>query len=127
MTRKQINKAAKGRINEKRCADELKAEGYIIWKTISNKWQKIDLWGLFDVAALHPDGKHIRLIQVKTNRRDIPQEKAIINLKTPSCVIKEMWIWYDSNYRGTRRGWKKKIFLPGVLTTLVNNKEVNND
>ena len=95
---------SKGSRNEKRCADELRGEGYVIWKTIRTKYQNIDLFGLFDVVALHPEGKHIKFIQVKSNRADNKAREAIMKLKMPSSCIKEMWIWVD------RVGWRKEYY-----------------
>jgi len=95
---------SKGSRNEKRCADELKAQGYVIWKTIRTKYQNIDLFGLFDVVALHPGGEHIRFIQVKSNRGDNKAREAIMKLKMPSSCIKEQWIWID------RKGWRKEYY-----------------
>lgn len=99
-----INKVAKGYRVEKRCADELKEQGYIIWKTIRVQYQNIDLFGLFDVVALHPEGEHILYIQCKTNRADNKAREAIMALKMPPCCRKEMWIWKD------RKGWIKEYY-----------------
>ena len=101
----QMAKAvSKGSRVERKCADELRDKGYIIWKTIRVKYQNIDLFGLFDVVALHPEGKHIKFIQCKTNRADNKAREAIMKLKMPSCCEKEMWIWKD------RRGWIKESY-----------------
>ena len=86
------------------CADELKLQGYIIWKTIRHKFLNIDLFGLFDVVALEPQGLHIRFIQVKSNRIDQATRDSIKKLKMPACCIKESWIWKD------RWGWIKETY-----------------
>ena len=98
------NTVKKGYRTEKRCADELKEQGYIIWKTIRVKFQNIDLFGLFDVVALHPQGEHILFIQCKTNRADNKMRDAIRDLKMPRSCRKEMWIWKD------RKGWVKEYY-----------------
>ena len=95
---KMINKVAKGTRKEKACADELRAQGYLIWKVIRVRYQSLDLWGLFDVAALHPDGDHILLVQTKSNRCDVKSRDAIQALKVPSGIRKEIWIWKDRKY-----------------------------
>ena len=99
-----MSRVAKGYRVEKRCADDLKAEGYVIWKTIRVKYQNIDLFGLFDIVALHPQGDHIKFIQCKTNRADNKSREAIMKLKMPSSCIKETWIWID------RKGWRKEYY-----------------
>lgn len=99
-----INKIEKGYRNEKRCADELKAQGYLIWKTIRTKYGSIDLFGLFDVLALHPKGEHLLFIQCKSNRADNKARDAIRNLKMPPNCRKEMWIWKD------QKGWVKEYY-----------------
>ena len=95
---------AKGGRTEKKCSDELKAQGYLIWKTIRHKFLDIDLFGLFDICALHPEGKHIRFIQCKTNRKaDKATREAIENLAMPEGCIKEIWVWFD------RKGFTKWV------------------
>ena len=98
-----MNTNRKGSRVEKRCADELRAKGYLVWKTIRHQFLNIDLWGLFDCAVLHPQGKHIRLIQCKTNKCDKATVDKIAALRVPRSVIKELWIWHD------RAGWEKRV------------------
>ena len=95
---------SKGLRVEKKCADELREKGYLIWKTIRVRYQNIDLFGLFDVVALHPEGDHIKFIQCKTNKGDNKAREAIMKLKMPTNCIKEMWIWID------RKGWRKEYY-----------------
>ena len=95
---------SKGSRVEKKCADELREKGYLIWKTIRVRYQNIDLFGLFDVVALHPEGEHIKFIHCKTNKGDNKAREAIMKLKMPSNCIKEMWIWID------RKGWRKEYY-----------------
>ena len=45
-----MKRVSKGYRVEKRCADELKAQGYLVWKTIRVRYCNIDLFGLFDVS-----------------------------------------------------------------------------
>ena len=86
------------------CADELKAEGYLTWKTVRHQFLNIDLFGLFDVLGLHPNGEHLRFIQVKSNRIDHATRDKIKNLKMPPGCIKESWIYRD------RWGWIKETY-----------------
>ncbi len=99
-----IKKTQKGQRIEKRCADELKADGYLIWKTIRVQYQNIDLWGLFDVVALHPGGDHILFIQCKSTRCDSETRNKIRALKMPDSCEKWIWIWKD------RKGWIKEFY-----------------
>jgi len=98
-----MNKVAKGTRKEKACEDELKAQGYITWKTIRHKYLNIDLFGLFDVVALHPEGKHLLFIQVKSNRIDNKVRQEIKELKMPSACQKWIWCWMD------KYGWRKEL------------------
>ena len=100
----ETNKIRKGQRKEKICADVLRTQGYIIWKTIRHKFLNIDLWGLFDVAALHPQGEHILFIQVKSNRCDNETRDRVRALKMPPACKKEIWIWKD------RKGWIKEYY-----------------
>jgi Holliday junction resolvase-like predicted endonuclease len=99
-----MNKVKKGYRVEKRCADELKAQGYHIWKTVRVKFQDLDLWGCFDVAALHPQGEHILFVQCKSERVDNEMRDKIRALKMPSGCVKQIWIWR------ARRGWIKELY-----------------
>ena len=98
------NTVKKGQRVEKACVDVLKAEGYLIWKTIRVQFQNIDLFGLFDVVALHPEGQHIKFIQCKSNRVDNTTRDAIKALKMPTSCEKWIWIWKDRKY------WVKEFY-----------------
>jgi len=98
------NKVKKGYRVEKACADALKEEGYVIWKTIRVQYQNIDLFGLFDVVALHPEGEHIKFIQCKSNRVDNKTRDAIKAFKMPPSCEKWIWIWKDRKY------WVKEFY-----------------
>jgi Holliday junction resolvase-like predicted endonuclease len=99
-----MNKTAKGTRVEKICADELKAQGYITWKTIRHRFLKIDLFGLFDVVALHPAGEHLLFIQVKSTRVDNEMRDRVRKLRMPAVCQK--WIWI----RKDRKGWVKEFY-----------------
>ena len=96
-----MSRVAKGQRNEKKCADELKAQGYLVWKTIRHRFLNIDLFGLFDVAALAADGSHLILIQVKSNKVEKSVLDKIAALPVPPGVKKQVWVWKD------RQGWEK--------------------
>jgi len=93
----------KGTRVEKLCSDELKTDGYLTWKTIRVRYQNIDLFCLFDVAALHPDGNELLLIQCKSTRCDNGTRRKIAKLKTPAGVKNMIWIrkhgyWIKESY-----------------------------
>lgn len=98
------NTTAKGHRIEKLCEDELKKDGYQTWKTIRVKYQNIDLFGLFDVVARHPEGDHVLFIQCKSNRCDGKTRDAIKALKMPKSCQKWIWIWKDRKY------WVKEFY-----------------
>ena len=98
-----MNRVAKGSRVEKRCADELRTDGYLVWKTIRHQFLNIDLWGYFDVVALEKNGKHVRLIQCKTNKCDKATIERIRALKVPGSIYKEVWIYHD------RKGFEKRL------------------
>ena len=98
------NTVRKGKTIETRCADELRAEGYETWQSIRVKYQNLDLWGLFDVAAIHPKTGKIVLVQCKSNRCDNETRDAIRKFKVPAGVEKWVWIWKD------RKGWIKEFY-----------------
>jgi len=99
-----LSTVAKGQRREKACEDELVSEGYKTWRTVRHKWLRLDVFGLFDVIGLHPNGDHIRFIQVKSNRMDQVTRDKIKNLKMPPGCIKETWIMKD------RWGWIKERY-----------------
>jgi len=86
-----MNKVAKGSRVEKICSDELKAQGYITWKTIRHRFLKVDLFGLFDVVALAADGSHMLFIQVKSTRVENQVREQVRKLRMPAICRK--WIW----------------------------------
>lgn len=99
-----MSKIKKGYRTEKACEDELKRGGYITWKTIRVKYCNIDLFGLFDVVALAPDGSHLLFIQCKSNRCDNETRDKVKALKMPSSCKKWIWIWKDRKY------WIKEFY-----------------
>ena len=99
-----INKVAKGTRKEKACADELKAQGYLIWKVVRVKYQSLDLFGLFDVLARSPDGKKLLFIQTKSNRCDTETRDKIKAFILPENCEKWIWIWKDRKY------WIKEFY-----------------
>lgn len=99
-----INKVAKGMRVEARCANELKAQGFITWKVVRVRYQKLDLFGLFDVAAIHPETGELMFIQCKATRCDNETRDKIRAFKVPVGLRKEIWIWKD------RKGWIKEHY-----------------
>jgi len=99
-----VNKTAKGSRVEKRCADELRGKGFITWKTIRVKYQNIDLFGLFDVLGLAPNGSKLLFIQVKSTRVDNETRDKIRALKMPPGCEKWIWVWKN------RKGWIKELY-----------------
>ena len=94
----------KGTRVEAKCASELKAQGYLVWKTIRVQYQNIDLFGLFDVVALAADGSHLLFVQCKSNRCDTKTRDAVKALKMPPCCQKWIYIWKDRKY------WIKEFY-----------------
>ena len=101
---KTINKTAKGKRIESRCTEELKELGFITWKVVHVRYQKLDLFGLFDVAAIHPETGELLFIQCTATRCDAETRNAIRAFKVPAAVRKEIWIWKDN------RGWVKEYY-----------------
>jgi hypothetical protein len=99
-----VNTVAKGKRKEKLCADELRAKGYLTWKTIRHRFLNIDLFGLFDVVALAADGSHLLFIQVKSERVANEVRDKVRALKMPANCRKQIWIWKQ------RRGWVKEFY-----------------
>lgn len=99
-----MNPVAKGRRNEKRCSDFWKDRGWHVWKTFRAKFQNLDMFKLFDVVALHPQGQKMVFIQVKSNRCDKKTRDAIRALKMPKGCEKWIWIWHD------HKGWTMENF-----------------
>jgi len=97
-----MNTVAKGTRNEKRCEDFFKEQGWATWRTSRNKFQELDMFGLFDVVACEPSGKYLMFIQVKSNRCSKKTKTAIKEFKMPTKCFKEVWVWVD------RYGWKKE-------------------
>lgn len=95
-----VNAVSKGNRNQNRCAKELENSGYITWTAKRTHWGGNDLFRLFDIAAMHPKGKHLLLVQVKSNvcRKEVREE--IRRFKVPFGVKKQIWIWKD------RKGWR---------------------
>ena len=93
-----INTVAKGTRKEKACADELEAQGYKVWRKVRTKWHNLDIFNLFDVLALSPDGEKLLFIQTKANRCDVESRDRINAFKLPGSCEKWIWIWKDRKY-----------------------------
>lgn len=89
-----MNSVSKGRRNQRRCADWLREQGYCVEVARFSRWGSTDFFNLFDIIAV--GGDEVRLIQVKTNRREgVELRKRISAFVVPECVKKEVWIYYD--------------------------------
>ena len=95
IVKKPIHRVAKGSRREKQCADELIKWGYTTWKTVRHRFLNIDLFGLFDVVGLAPEGDHLLFIQVKSNHVDKNTRERIRALKMPKGCIKEICVYKD--------------------------------
>ena len=94
-----MNTVAKGTRNEKRCADLFIEKGWHVWRTFRTKFRNLDMFGLFDVVALHPGGRKMLFIQVKSNYCDRKTKDAIKAIELPPRCEKWVWVWHD------RKGW----------------------
>jgi hypothetical protein len=84
----------KGRRNQLKTRRLLEAVGYQCETAKFSRWGSTDFWGLWDIIAI--DKKNIKLVQVKSNRLPSPEDREQYELfECPSCVSKELWIWYD--------------------------------
>lgn len=95
-----MNSVRKGNRNQHKCFIELQNAGYICWTAKRTKWGGNDLFDLFDIAAMHPKGRHLLLVQVKSNKCDKQVREAIKAFKVPPHIFKQVWIWVD------RKGWR---------------------
>lgn len=94
-----MNTCAKGSLNERRCADELRAHGYRVTKAVRTKFNRIDILDNYDILALHKSGHHLRFIQVKSNRVDGATKDSIRDLKMPLKCYREVWVYQDITCR----------------------------
>jgi Holliday junction resolvase-like predicted endonuclease len=113
----EMSKVAKGYRGEKICADYYKTRGYLIWKTIRHRFLNIDLFGLFDVVALAPDGSELVFIQVKTGYCDSATLKSIAELKMPSGCKKAIW---DNRRNGI--GFRVREYKNGEYIVIDENR-----
>ena len=102
-----VNKTNKGNRIELMARKELSAEGYLVEKKNSSRWESNDFWGLFDVLALSPFTGFVRLIQIKSNpsdfykaRKEIKEWIITNEIKGVSC---EVWL------KESRKAWRKEI------------------
>lgn len=80
----------KGARREREVKKTLESNGYCCSKSGGSL-------GLFDIICIN--NIHVRLIQVKTGYCSPAERETIKNFRTPSKVIKEIWIF---------KKWKKK-------------------
>ncbi|MDV2503049.1 MAG: hypothetical protein RX318_03770 [bacterium] len=88
----------KGRKRELRARKMLEACGFMVVRAAGSH-------GLFDLVAV--SSKHIKLIQVKTNRKPPPAEMEELRaFRAPRCcATKEVWTFYD----GTKEPFIEEI------------------
>lgn len=88
----------KGDRYEYKTRDLLQEQGYYVTRSAGSL-------GMFDFIAVPQDESKTRLIQVKsfkpTEKRKKPyytaEKELIRQIKVPSYVLKEFWIWYFMN------------------------------
>jgi len=99
-----VNKSEKGARNEAKAKKELLEDGYEVESVKRLKYGRTDFFGLFDVIAIN--GEHVRLIQVKSNRRESRKDRERIRrFRCPNSCSKEVWVMHDY------KGWKKYAIL----------------
>ena len=83
----EVNSSAKGARQERRAMKSLEQQGYQCTKAGASL-------GVFDIVAIHPT--HVRLIQVKSNRRPRSHEMELIEeFPCPMICSKEVWVYKD--------------------------------
>jgi len=102
-----VNKTNKGNRFELEARKMLLADGYLVEKKNSSRWESNDFWTLFDILAIKPNGSEIRLIQVKTNKTDFYKARKKIsqwieenNIENIKC---EVWL------KESRKDWRKEV------------------
>ena len=100
MEKKSINRRKKGKYFEKKCRDQLKADGYLVDFKPNTRFCSNDFFYLFDVLAIKEN--EVRLIQVKSNlshfytaRKEIREWRIKNNIKV-QC---EVWLAKDKLWR----------------------------
>ena len=114
---KKLNTAKKGYTKEKRCRDELKAEGWFItFKSVRFRFGCIDFAELFDVTAIKIiDNKPVWLfISCKhfgDSNNHLPHQKEVKDFKEKyglEGMKFELWNWVSPRWKG--RGINKKFY-----------------
>lgn len=96
-----MNSRVKGNRARRKCIQELQELGFavdVVEKTSRFSKQK-DMFGLFDLVAIHPDGLP-GFIQVTVNRPH-PHKKYKEFAKVYPFITVHQWVWVDY------KGWRK--------------------
>jgi len=98
----------KGAKNERQAAQCFQAAGWATYRPATVRYGENDVFGLFDLLAVHPDRSRVRAVQVKTNGN-----RGITSWQ------RQTWLWrrlgWKTDYlsRHDREGW--------VLTAVCDN------
>jgi len=110
-----INTGRKGYTKEKRCRDELIADGWrIVFKSVRWKFGTIDYAGLFDVVAVNGKSKlHISCKHLGNSNYYLSHQAEILVYKAKHGLpaeIFELWLWDKPKWKGRN---PNKIWHPG--------------
>jgi hypothetical protein len=122
-----MNTSKKGYLKEKRCADDLTKEGWmIVFKSVRTRWATYDYADLFDIVAyrnlkdiLNPNRKFISCKSYNDCRSHPQHQKEIKEFKDKHGLVGEsyeLWLWFKPRWRGAGKNkhfeearWEKII------------------
>jgi len=109
---------SKGSKNERRAANAFKSAGWATYRPATVRYGENDIFGLFDLLAVHPDRQRVRAVQVKTNGN-------------PGIVAwqRQTWLWRELGWctgyltRYDREGWLYTAVTDDRRRTLVDERQ----
>jgi hypothetical protein len=113
-----MNRVGKGNRRELEARKMLSADGYLVEKKNTSRWESNDFWGMFDIIAIHHETGEVRLIQVKSHTNDYYHAMKQILLWTADEKVNTDKIKIEIWVRPNREPWRKSIIRNGLWDNL---------
>jgi len=110
----------KGAKNEREAAHAFQAAGWATYRPATVRYGENDIFGLFDLLAVHPDRQRVRAVQVKTNGN-----RGITSWQRQTWLFRRLGWATDYLSRHDREGWVMTAVTDAKRCVVVDERDTS--